>query len=109
MAFTMKQNDTRPNLPVQFFQADGTTPLDLTTATSVSIVIRQKGQQAVKLKRAITITDAAGGEGEFDWQTGDTDTVGDFEYEFEILWNNGDIQTVPAFGYLELSIIDDIG
>jgi hypothetical protein len=104
----MKQGDLRPNLPFQLFQADGVTPLDVSTATSVSIVVRAKGG-ALKFKAECDLTDAAEGEGIYDWVEGDTDTAGAFEYEFEILWNDGSPQTVPVDKYLDLTIVDDIG
>lgn len=107
MAFTIKQNDLRPNLPFQLFQADGVTPLNLTAATSVSLAVRSKGG-AVKFKKACTLVTPASGLGYYDWADDDTDTAGQFEYEFEILWNDGSPQTVPVDKYLELTIVDDI-
>jgi hypothetical protein len=44
----------------------------------------------------INITDAAGGEFEYRWQAGDTDTVGRHEIEFEITPASGGKFTVPA-------------
>jgi hypothetical protein len=109
VAFKIKQGDTRPNLPWQIFQSDGVTPLSLAAATSVSIVVRPKAGGAMTFKSACSILDAAQGSGIYDWSTGDTATSGDFHYEFEILWNNGDVQTVPVDGYFDLVVVDDIG
>ena len=39
----------------------------------------------------------------------DTATNGNWEYEFEITWLDGNIQTVPSDSYLDLIIVDDIG
>ena len=37
MAFLMKRHDLRPYIPVQFFQPDGETPLDLSAALAALI------------------------------------------------------------------------
>jgi hypothetical protein len=109
MAFTIKQGDTLPNLPFQFFKPDKVTPLDLTNITTVSIVIRTKDTLTLLFKKPCTISSAVDGKGYYDWDTGDTDSVGAFQYEFEIHWASGDIQTIPVDTYFDLVVIDDIG
>lgn len=116
MAFRIKQNDTLPNLPFQIFKPDGTTPQDLTDATSVNIVVRTKGaapNAAPAFKKPCTLLDQAVAENEgwgfYDWVAADTAVAGNFEYEFEIVWSDGEIQTVPVDSYLDLVIVDDIG
>lgn len=109
MAFKIKQGDTRPNLPFQIFQPDQVTPLDLSAVDTISIVVRPKSGGVMTFKKECTITDVALGKGIYDWETGDTATVGDFQYELEILWVNGDVQTVPVDGYFDLVVVDDIG
>lgn len=111
MAFRIKQGDTLPNIPFQIFKPDGVTPEDLTGA-DVSIVVRTKGgtnATPVLFKKPCDITDALLAKGVYDWDAGDTAVAGNYEYEFEITWADGNIQTVPVETYLELLIIDDIG
>lgn len=113
MPFIIKQNDKRPYLTFQFFQADGTTPLDVSSATEINFVMRLTAGGAAnptKIKSACVMTNAIQGIGEYRWG-GEEDTAdaGMFEYEFEITWANGDIQTIPADGYFTLQIIDDLG
>lgn len=107
--FQIKQGDTLPNIYFKFYEADGTTPLDLTAATNVRIVIRNKASKALLFKKVCTIDDALNGEGYYDWTTGDTSAFGNYEFEFEITWNSGDIQTIPVSGYFDLVIVDDVG
>lgn len=112
MAFTIKRNDLRPYLPFQFFQADGVTPLNVTSATAINFVCRVKGSTVddpPKFKKLVTMTDAAQGLGEYRWSGTDTDTAGDFEYEFEITWPGPEPQTIPADSYFALVIVDDVG
>jgi len=42
------------------------------------------------------------------WQTGDTDTPGTFQGEFEVTYSTGEIETFPNDGFLAIEIIDDI-
>lgn len=108
MPFLIKQGDTRPNLEFVLWQAGKTARLDVTGAT-VSIVARAKGGTVMAFKRACVITDAANGVGYYAWQVADTAANGSYEYEFEIAWPGGALQTVPVDSYLEFVVVDDIG
>lgn len=111
MAFRIKQGDTVPNIPFQVFEPDGVTPANLTGAT-VRIVVRTKGGSNATpplFKKPCVLTTPADGIGHYDWDEGDTDIGGNFEYEFEITFGDGNIQTVPVDSYLDLVIVDDIG
>jgi hypothetical protein len=112
MAFNIKRNDLRPYLPAQFFQPNGVDPLPLDQALAVNIVVSPKGaapEDPPKFKKACVITDALAGQIEYRWSGTDTDTAGDFSYEFEISWPNAEPQTIPADAYLDLVIVDDLG
>jgi hypothetical protein len=116
MAFRMKQNDTLPFLPFEILQPDGITPQDLTDVASISMIVRTKGAQSTApplFKKPCQILDqsitANLGKGFYVWAAADTATAGNFEYEFEMIWDDGGIQTVPAESYLALNIVDDIG
>ena len=109
MTFPIKRHDLRPYLTAQFFESDEVTPAPLTDATKVTFVLKTKnaaGDAIPVIERECSITDAALGKITFEWQAGDTDTAGDYEYEFEIDWN-GEPQTVPPDGFLALKIWDD--
>lgn len=108
MAFTIKQNDTLPNLYFQLFQADKVTPLNVTGAT-IAIAVRGVSDGLLLFKSPCVLDDAANGLGYYDWAVADTATAGNFQYEFEITWASGDVQTVPVEGYFDLVIVDDIG
>jgi hypothetical protein len=106
--FIIKQNDLEPYLPYQILNPDGT-PKDLSTATSISIVVRSKGSNQVAFKSPTVIDDPLNGLGHYEWAVGDTANSGDFEYELEILWQNAKTQTVPVDSYFALTIVADIG
>ena len=116
MAFKIKQNDTLPLLPFQILKPDGVTPQDLSAVEEINMVVRTKGSPSTALplfKKPCQILDQSvpvnEGRGYYDWSADDTVTSGSFEYELEMTWEDGEIQTVPADGYLDLIIVDDIG
>lgn len=109
MPFTIKRHDRRPYLQFQLFEADGVTPLDTTAAIEINFVCRAKGSPDMKFKSPVSMLDALSGRGEYQWAATDTDTAGDFEYEFEIAWPNAEPQTIPADSYLSLVVVEDIG
>jgi hypothetical protein len=112
VAFKIKRNDRRPYLDAQFFQPDGITPLNISSASKVSMVCRLKGtgvDDPPKFKADCIVVDAALGRVQYRWSATDTDTPGTFEYEFEISWTGGELQTLPQDGYFSLIILDDVG
>jgi len=112
MAFLIKRHDLRPYLPVEFFEPDGVTPLDVSDADEINMVCRAKNatsEAPPKFKKPVFMIDATIGDGEYRWSGNDTDTSGTFNYEFEILWPGGIPQTFPADSYFELVVADDLG
>lgn len=112
MAFLIKQNDERPLFVVALKDNYGETDeaaVDLTAATGVVFNMRQAGGTTIKISRSPgTITNAATGEVTYIWGTADTDTVGDYEAEIEVAWNDGKPETFPNNGYWDITITDDI-
>lgn len=103
----MKQNDTAPALTATLKDDNGTA-IDLTGATVV-FNMRQRSDSTVKVNRgSVSIVSAAAGQVSYSWQTGDTDTVGVFDGEFEITHADSTIQTVPSKDYIKVVIKDDL-
>jgi hypothetical protein len=116
VAFEIKQNDRRPLFVVVLKDDFGEATeavVNLTTATSAFFNMRLVGG-AVKINRgSAAITNAAGGEVTYSWGTADTDTVGAYEAEVEIVWNDGKPETFPGGpsaggSYFQITITDDI-
>lgn len=84
--------------------------VNLTTATSAVYNMRERAPgTAVKINRgSAAITNAAGGEVTYNWGTADTNTVGAYESEVEITWNDGKVETFPNQGYWDVDVNDDI-
>ena len=95
----IKKNDLQPYYYSTAMTKDssGTTVINLSGATIYCTMKSSDG--TVKINRqttGISITDAAAGEFEYRWQSGDTDTVGVYNIEFEINPASGGKFTIPA-------------
>jgi len=106
MTVYMKQNDTLPAITAQLVDADGSIP-DLTGAT-VKFIMRLTSGGAAKVDTSATIVTATTGDVKYSWVAADTDTVGDYEGEFEVTFSGGAIQTYPNSRYFSIKVVDDI-
>lgn len=102
----IKQNDTSPALVGQLFNPDGSNP-DLTGAT-VKFIMRSSSGGAAKVDASATVVTASTGRVKYTWSAGDTDTVGEYEGEFEVTFSGGAVQTYPNKGYLKIEVTDDL-
>lgn len=105
-AWIMKQNDTWPPLPAQL--TDGLGPVDLTTASSVTLHLKSKGTGTVTGGGACAVTDAAAGRITYTFTTEDTDTVTLYDGEFEVDWGGGKASTFPHDSYFEVQIVGEL-
>lgn len=106
MAFHIKQNDTRPIMAATLIDGDGNVA-NLDGAT-VLFKMRQAGETTVKVNASAAIADATKGKVTYTWSAADTNTVGEFEGEFEVTYAGGGVQTFPNNKYIEIEITDDI-
>jgi hypothetical protein len=105
MAFSIKQNDTSPSLQATLKDAS-LNPIDLTGAT-VMFHMKSVGG-TVKVDQQMTITDATGGVVQYDWQSGDTDTVGTYYVEFEVTYADSSVETFPNNGNRAVSVVREL-
>jgi hypothetical protein len=106
MAFTIKQNDTKPALIAILQELDGT-PIDLTSATGIEIVVKS-AEGAFQWKKTATFVDKPEGQVQYTWESADTAAAGTYNAEFEITWPDG-IQTVPNDNYFQIIVVEDLG
>jgi len=105
MAFSIKQNDTSPSLQATLKDAS-LNPIDLTGAT---VMFHMKSVDGtVKVDRQMTITNEAGGVVQYDWQSGDTDTVGTYYVEFEVTYADSSVETFPNNGNRAVSVVREL-
>ena len=105
MAFRIKQNDTSPSLEATLSDAN-LVPVNLTSAT-VMLHMKAIGGDVV-LDEQMTITDAENGVVQYDWQAGDTATVGTYYVEFEVTYSDASVETFPNTGSLPLVITREL-
>lgn len=108
--FTIKQNDRRKYLKVTAYDSTGAV-IDLTGMTAVFNMWFKDGHTIKVSRAAVDITDPTNGEMEYRWAADDTDTVGEFEGEFETLDGSGVPWTFPDSSdnpYIKITVIDDI-
>lgn len=92
MAFNIKQNDTSPSLQATLKDAS-LNPINLAGA---SVQFHMKGiDGSLKVNAAMTVVDAVNGVIQYDWQDGDTDTVGSYYAEFEVTYTDDTVETFP--------------
>lgn len=112
MAFTLKQGDQRPLFVVVLkdnIGEDDEATVNLTTATSAVFNMVDESGSPVKINRgSASITDAANGEVTYTWGTADTNTVGTYNAELEVTWNDGKPETFPNDSYWTVEVVDDL-
>lgn len=90
---------------------DGTDPVDLTLATEARLLLSSRNT-GLKVNASMTITDQTDPDNiglvTYAWQIGDTDTVGSFNGEIQVLWPGQIPQTFPASGYFNVIIGKDL-
>lgn len=107
--FYIKKGDRLPSLGVTLLDSAGTAQ-DVTGAT-VKFAVRRKGNKTTLLDATATIVTAASGIVQYDWASGDTDTLlgeGTFDGEFQVTLANGKKATFPGDGYIEIVILSDV-
>lgn len=106
--FNMKQYDLLPVLRLELL--DGTTPVDLTLASEVRLFLKNRvaGLKVDAVMTKLTQTGDTLGQVEYEWQDGDTDSLGTFQMEVQVLWPGSLPQTFPPKGYNTLIINRDL-
>lgn len=106
--FDIKQYDLLPDLVLTV--ADDGTAVDLSAASSVKLIVSNRS--GIKIESELDIEDQEDenllGMVRYIWQVGDTDTVGTFNMEVEVMWAGQRPETFPAKGYLKLSVNRDL-
>jgi hypothetical protein len=106
MAFTIKQNDTSPQIGATLQDGDGTA-IDLTAAT-VRFHMKKIGAATASTDAAATIVNANTGSVKYDWVAADTANAGSFQAEFEVTYTNGGIETFPNDQSIAIVITEDL-
>lgn len=105
MAFSIKQNDTSPALQATLQDYAGS-PINLLGA---SVRFHMKSLEgAVVVDAPMTVTNAAGGTVQYNWQAADTDTAGTYYAEFEVTYSDLSIETFPNTDNIAIVITPEL-
>jgi len=106
MAFRIKTNDTSPKLGITLQDASGSA-VDITSA-SARFHMKALGATDLKVDQVASITNASGGQVQYNWSSVDTNTSGTYYGEIEITYNDGSVETFPNNGYFTIVITKDL-
>ena len=105
--FEITQNDTSPSLTATLYEnAALTTPVDLDGATVV-FWMRSMDNATLVDDQSVTVVSAANGQVRYDWQSGDTDTVGKHYAKFKVTFADGKVGHFPNFENINVTIYSD--
>lgn len=108
MTFTLTQGDSSPS--VVSVLSDGGA-IDLSNAKEVRFIMQDKYKRVVineGLQDSVNIINAANGEVEYIFTSDQTKTVGKYEAEWEVTYQNGAVETFPTKGKIDIEIVEQI-
>jgi hypothetical protein len=106
MAFTVRQGDLEPAITSTLEDDDGG-PVDLTDAT-VWLHLYNSDTNDEQLYAETTVAGASAGEVRYDWQPSDTDTVGQFNAAWEVVYPDGKRLVFDDPDPPTVEVVDDI-
>lgn len=106
--FTIKRNDTKK--AIDGILKSNAAVVNLTSCTVKFIMSLASKKNAVpKVKKSATIVDPLAGTVSYQWVTGDLDTKGTYDAEWEVTFLDGKVATFPDDGYLTVEVVADLG
>lgn len=109
MTFTIVQGDTAP--PISSRLTDAGEPVDLSDASNIYFHMEDKFKRVVvtdDITGRVNIVTESSGDIEYAWKSGDTDTIGTYSAEWEVLYDDGTIETFPSDGKISVEITEAI-
>lgn len=104
---TIKRNDTRPYFQVELIDGYGQ-EVSLAAGDTVRFTMTDSSDNRVKVERQLAVFVVGTGNVEYQWQVGDTDTVGFFDAEWEVTYADGTVETFPAGHFDAVEIVGDL-
>lgn len=109
MTFTIVQNDTAP--PISSRLADSGEPINLNDVSNIEFHMEDRFGRIVvsdDLTGRVNLVDKSAGEVEYTFTNGDLSDVGTYKAEWQVLYNNGKIETFPSSGKVEIEVTEQI-
>ena len=109
--FKIKRNDTLPALQVSI-AAKGNLGqkigFDLSDVKTATFTMVDNCSNAKVYDQMAQIICSSGGTIQYNWQEGDTDTIGLYTAEFELIFYSGGRLSIPTQGGIKIEILKDI-
>lgn len=105
MAFYIKQNDTSPSILAELKDANNDA-VNITSATAKIFIKSIDG--ILKVNEDMQIINPTLGVVRYDWQVGDTDTVGTYSVEFQVTYTDNSVETFPNTGSVALVVTKEL-
>jgi len=103
--FFIKRNDTSPAIQATLQDSAGSA-VSLVGATVKFILYDYAANEIVNA--AATVTDAANGVVQYNWQAADTAAAGFYRAEFEVTYADSTVETFPNYEYININIYEDL-
>lgn len=124
MTFTIGQRDTRPNIRSRLERGNGDL-VDFGTVDTVTFVMENEFkeniieetldwdsanlQQEQGTSSNVSVASVESAEVTYDWQQGDTDTVGNYEAEWYVEYDTvGESESFPNHDKIEVAVVESI-
>lgn len=105
--FRIKKGDTRPVLEAILRGSDDD-PRDLSNAAGIEFHMADSETGDIIVNSPATIVTASEGRVQYEWASGDTDSVGLYMAEFEVSYDDGSTETFPNYGTMEVRISEGL-
>lgn len=109
MVFRIVQGDTAPPISSRLSDEDGA--VDLSNVSNVEFHMMDKFERVVvsdDVTGRVNYVDKSVGEVEYVFKQEDTTDVGIYKGEWQVLYNDGTIETFPTDGYVDIHITEEI-
>jgi hypothetical protein len=108
VSVVMKRHDRRPSLRIVVKDKDTGDPFDFTDVTSAKFLMVDEDGTLVVDSAAAIESPVTAGILRYDWNSGDTDTEGEYRAEFELTYSGGEKLTVPNASDIIVRIYADL-
>jgi hypothetical protein len=107
--FTIKRGDRLPSIEAVLKDAANTIADLSGVGVSVRFLMTARDAGVAPLNAPAVIVNGAAGRVRYDWQVGDTQTVGVYYAEFEVTFLSGKKETFPNARHLVVLVEEDLG
>jgi hypothetical protein len=108
--FEIKRGDTAPAFEKSLNDELGQ-PVNLDGLTELDFHMRDENYETVvddDTTGNVSVENVVSGDVSYQWQSGDTDTLGSYKAEFVVTYDDGTIQSFPRNGMYDIEVTEDI-